>query len=97
MAAAGVPEVGAPLSKPVVNAQLGAAAQAFKKGLDALVLLNDWSLAYDAAALEALGFTTEEANLLKSGLGEVGPIDQAVDATTFLKRFWGVGTPAGVV
>jgi hypothetical protein len=93
MAVAGVPEVGAPLSKPVVNAQLGTAAQSFKKGLDALVVLNDWSLAYDAASLEALGFTAEEANLLKSGLGEVPAIDAAVDATSFLKRFWGVGSP----
>jgi hypothetical protein len=94
MAAAGVPEVGAPLSKAVVNSQLGAAAQSFKKGLDALVILNDWSLAYDAASLEALGYTPEEANLLKSGLGEVPPIDAAVDATSFLKRFWGVGSSA---
>lgn len=91
MAVTLVPEVGAPLSKAVVNAQLGTAAQLFKKGLDALVILNDWSLAYDVAALESLGFSTEEANLLKSGLGEVPPIDAAVDATSFLKRFWGVG------
>ena len=88
------PEVGAPLNKSVVNAQLGAAAQHFKKGLDALVLLNDWSQAYDASALEQLGFTAEEANLLKSGLGEVPPIDAAVDATSFLSRFWGVGSSA---
>ena len=94
MAETGFPEVGAPLNKAVVNAQLGAAAQHFKKGLDALVLLNDWSLAYDVAMLEALGFTAEEANLLKSGLGEVPPIDQAVDETQFLKRFWGVGSSA---
>jgi len=93
MAAPGVPEVGAPLNKAVVNAQLGTAAQAFKKGLDALVVLEHWSQAYDAAALEALGFTAEEANLLKSGLGEVPPIAAAVDATSFLERFWGVGSP----
>ena len=37
-----------------------------------------------------IGFTPEEATLLKSGLGEVPGIETAVDATQFLKRFWGV-------
>jgi len=92
MAVSGVPEVGAPLNKAVINSQLGTAAQLFKKGLDALTILEQWSQAYDAAALEELGFTTEEANLLKSGLGEVPAIADAVDATSFLERFWGVGS-----
>lgn len=86
-----VPEVGAPLSKATVNAQLGTAAQSFKRGLDDLVTTYEWSTAYTAEQLEALGFTTEEANLLKSGLGEVPAIDSAVDATSFLKRFWATG------
>ena len=84
-------EVGAPLTKATVNAQLGTAAQHFKKGLDALVNLYEWQTAYTGGMLEAMGFTAEEANLLKSGLGEVPPINDAVDATQFLKRFWGTG------
>ena len=36
-----------------------------------------------------IGFTPEEATLLKSGLGEVPAINTALDATSFLKRFWG--------
>ena len=83
-------EVGAPLSKATVNAQLGTAAQKFKEGLDGLVNLFEWAEGYDAPALEALGFTTEEANLLKSGLAEVPAIDDAVTATEFLERFWAV-------
>jgi hypothetical protein len=92
MAATSVPEVGAPLNKPVVNAQVGAAAQSFKRGLTDLVTIYEWSTAYSVDQLEALGFTTEEANLLKSGLGEVPPIESAVDATSFLKFFWGTGS-----
>ena len=84
-------EVGAPLSKQTVNAQVGAAAQSFKRGLDELVTAFEWSEAYTAAQLEAIGFTTDEANLLKSALGEVPGIDDAVDATSFLKRLWGTG------
>lgn len=89
MTATAVPEVGAPLTKASVNAQLGTAAQKFKEGLDGLANLFEWQEAYTAENLEALGFTLEEANLLKSGLGEVPAIDAAVDATSFLKRFWG--------
>lgn len=84
-------EVGAPLNKATVNAQLGAAAQSFKRGLDELVVMFEWQEAFTAEDLETLGFTAEEANLLKSGLGEVPAIDDAVDATSFLKRFWGTG------
>ena len=84
-----VPEVGAPTNKAVVNSQLGTAAQTFKKGLDGLVNLFEWAEPYDATALQAIGFTEEEANLLKSGLAEVPAIDDAVSATQFLKRFWG--------
>ena len=91
MAVATVPEVGAPLNKATVNAQLATAAQSFKRGLDALMVMYDWQTAYDVAQLESLGFTTEEANLLKSGLGEVPAVSTAVDATSFLKFFWGTG------
>jgi hypothetical protein len=87
----GPPEVGAPLNKATVNAQLTEAAQSFKRGLEKLVTMHDWSTAYDVAQLELLGFTTEEANLLKSGLGEVPAVETAVDACQFLKFFWGTG------
>jgi hypothetical protein len=86
-----LPEVGAPLNKATVNAQLTEAAQMFKRGLEKLVTMQDWSLAYSAEQLEQLGFTTEEANLLKSGLGEVTAVEDAVDACQFLKFFWGTG------
>jgi hypothetical protein len=85
------PEVGAPLNKASVNAQLAEAAQMFKRGLDKLVVLFEWQGAYTAEMLEAIGFTADEANLLKSGLAEVPPINDATDATQFLKRFWGTG------
>ena len=86
-----VPEVGAPLNKATVNAQLGTAAQSFKRGLDGLLNMNEWNLAYTQEMLVAIGFTDEEATLLKSGLAEIVPVNNAVDATTFLKRFWGTG------
>lgn len=86
-----LPEVGAPLNKATVNAQLTEAAQMFKRGLEKLVTMQDWSLAYSAEQLEQLGFTAEEANLLKSGLGEVTTVEDAVDGCQFLKFFWGTG------
>ena len=84
------PQVGAPLSKATVNAQVGTDAQNFKKGIDGLVARAKWAEAYDTPMLVALGFTEEEAGILKSALGEVPAIAEAVDATTFLERLWGV-------
>jgi hypothetical protein len=73
----------------VLNAQLGTAAQKFKEGLDGLVNLYELQTGYTGEDLEAIGYSPEEAILVKSGLGEVPGIDTAVDATSFLKRFWG--------
>ena len=84
-------EVGAPLSKATVNAQVGTAAQSFKRGLDELVTAHEWQLGYDVPRLIALGFTEQEANVLKSALNDVPAIDAAVTAAQWLSRLWGTG------
>lgn len=91
--------IGAPLNEAVLNASLGSYAKALKIASDNLRVLHQWSLGWTTDALmkpEAeggLGLTQEEADLVKSALGEVPPIADAIDATSFLKQCWGTGVP----
>ena len=91
--------IGAPMSRAVVDAQLGSYAKALKIASDNLSVMKQWA---DGESTEdlmkpesegGLGYTEEEAGLLKSALGEVSPISDAIDATAFLKQVWGTGVP----
>ena len=89
--------VGAPLSEAVLNAQLGSYAKALKIASDNLRVMKQWSDGWTTEALmkpEAeggLGLSQEEADLVKSALGEVPAIADAIDGTSFLKQTWGTG------
>ena len=90
MAASSPPQVGVPISKDSLNAQLGAASQALRKATVSLDSLQRWSLAYDAQQLADLyGFTVEEANVFKSALGEVPALVTLVEGFQWLDKTWG--------
>lgn len=90
MAATAPPQVGIPVSKDSVNAQLGAASQSLRKSTVSLQSLNEWGAAYSAEQLSAAyGFTPEEAALLKSALGEVPALVAVVEGFQWLDKTWG--------
>lgn len=90
MAASSPPQVGVPVTKDSVNAQLGAASQSLRKSTVSLQSLNEWGAAYTAEDLSDLyGFTPEEATLLKSALGEVPSLVTLVEGFQFLDKTWG--------
>jgi hypothetical protein len=90
MAAASPPQVGIPVSKESINAQLGGASQSLRKSTVSLQSLNEWGAAYTAQQLSDLyGFTPEEANLLKSALGEVPALLDVVQGFQWLDKTWG--------
>lgn len=84
------PQVGVPVSRDSLNAQLGAASQGVRRATVSLGSLNDWAAAYTAQQLADLyGFTLDEANLFKSALGEVPALVTLVEGFTWLNRTWG--------
>ena len=90
MAASSPPQVGVPVTKDSVNAQLGGASQSLRKATVSLQSLNEWGAAYTAEDLSDLyGWTVEEATLLKSALGEVPGLVAVVEGFQFLDKTWG--------
>lgn len=90
MAAASPPQVGIPVSKESINAQLGGASQSLRKSTVSLQSLHEWGAAYTAQQLSDLyGFTIEEATLLKSALGEVPALLDVVHGFQWLSQTWG--------
>lgn len=90
MAAASPPQVGIPVTKESLNAQLGGASQALRKATVSLQSMNEWGAAYSAEQLSDLyGFTPADANLLKSALGEVPALVAVVEGFQWLDKTWG--------
>jgi hypothetical protein len=92
MAPTSPPQVGIPLTKDSLNAKLGSAASSVRKANSMLLELTEVLAPYTAADMEALGFTTQEAELFLSCLR--GPTEAPALATTtdgfqFLSRVWG--------
>lgn len=84
------PQVGVPVSRDSLNAQLGAASQSLRRSTVSLGSLQEWAAAYTAEQLSELyGFTPEEANLFKSALGEVPQLVTMVEGLEWLSRTWG--------
>jgi hypothetical protein len=84
------PQVGVPVTRDSLNAQLGAASQSLRKSTVSLQSLNEWGAAYNAQQLSDLyGYTLEEAALLKSALGEVPALVALVEGFQFLDKTWG--------
>lgn len=90
MAQTGPPQVGVPVSKESINSQLGAASSSVRKATVSLESLNQWAAGYTAEQLsQGFGFTPEEANLLKSALGEVPALVTVVEGFQWLDKTWG--------
>lgn len=90
MAAASPPQVGIPVTKESLNAQLGAASQSLRKSTVSLQSLNEWGASYTGEQLSDLyGFTPEEATLFKSALSEVPALVTLVEGFAFLDKVWG--------
>jgi hypothetical protein len=90
MASSDVPQVGVPTSKDTINAKLGANSSSLKKSVAGLQDLKLWADSYDADQLStAFGFTLDEANLVKSALGEVQQFVSAINSLAFLDKTWG--------
>lgn len=83
--------VGQFVDRNTVDGQVGAASNGLKKAIDALSVLEQWSVAQTTEALVALGYSEEEAGRLKSAMGEVPALAAAINGTSFLKLLWGTG------
>jgi hypothetical protein len=85
------PQIGEQVTGAQANAQAGFQATKLKQAVEALDSLRLWSEQYSAEELEDLGLTTGTGAAFKSAMAEVPSIVQALGATTFLKRLWGMG------
>lgn len=92
MAPTSPPQVGVPLTRDSLNAKLGALANNERKVKTGYEELIDTLAPYTAADLEALGFTTQEAELYLSclrGPAEAPATIAAYDGHQFVNRVGG--------
>jgi len=73
------------------NAQAGLNARNMRQAVENLDAIRLWSEQFTPEELEDMGMTEGTGNQFKSAMGEVPSIVAAIEATTFLKKLWGLG------
>jgi hypothetical protein len=84
-------QIGLQVTGTEANAQAGTNANQMKQAVANLDSIRLWSEAFTAAELEALGLPEGTGDEFKSAMGEVPALVQAIGATVFLKKLWGMG------
>lgn len=73
------------------NSQAGMNAKNLRLAVENLDAIRLWSEAFTPEDLEDMGLTKGTGDQFKSAMGEVPGIVAALQATTFLKKLWGMG------
>lgn len=85
------PMIGLQVTGTEANAQAGMNARTMRQAIANLDSIRLWSEAFTPEELENMGMTPGTGNQFKSAMGEVPSIVEALAATTFLKKLWGMG------
>lgn len=85
------PMIGLQVTGTEANAQAGMNARTMRQAIANLDSIRLWSEAFTPEELENMGMTEGTGNQFKSAMGEVPSIVAALQATTFLKKLWGMG------
>lgn len=93
--------LGLDVTKAQVDRIAGAVAQRLNESFDFIREFKEWLDTKTVGDLEALGYTTAEANTLKSAWADAGQLADiflgtaslatAKDFRTFLRQVWGLG------
>jgi hypothetical protein len=93
------------LTKATVDATIGDAAQALNRAFLDVEAAQVFLAGYTVADLEALGYTADEANTLKSAMADldrlrlvyqgIEAVPEPYDFTTFARRVFGTGYVPG--
>jgi hypothetical protein len=73
------------------NSQAGMNARNLRQAVANLDSIRLWSEAFTPQELENMGIAAGTGDQFKSAMGEVPSIVAALQATTFLKKLWGMG------
>jgi hypothetical protein len=87
----GPPQIGLQVTGNEANAQAGLNARNMKQAIANLDSIRVWSEAFTPQDLESLGLPEGTGDEFKSAMGEVPGVVAALQATTFLKKLWGMG------
>lgn len=93
---------GLTVTKQQFDQVVGSISQNLQVYFNEIVNINLWLAANGVAGLEALGYTTAEANIIMSAFNDLGRLQQiftgtvaqgatAYDFRTFVKQLWGLG------
>jgi hypothetical protein len=85
------PMIGIQVTGADANSQAGMNARALRQAVENLDSIRLWSEAFTPEDLEDMGLTPGTGDQFKSAMGEVPSIVAALQATTFLKKLWGMG------
>jgi hypothetical protein len=85
------PMIGIQVTGPEANAQAGLNARNLRLAVENLDAIRLWSEQFTPEDLEDMGLTPGTGDQFKSAMGEVPSIVAALQATTFLKKLWGMG------
>jgi len=85
------PMIGLQVTGTEANAQAGLNARNLRLALENLDSIRLWSEQFTPEDLEDMGLTPGTGDQFKSAMGEVPSIVAALQATTFLKKLWGMG------
>jgi hypothetical protein len=85
------PMIGLQPNGQEANAQAGLNARNMRQAVENLDAIRLWSEQFTPEELEDMGMTEGTGNQFKSAMGEVPSIVAAIEATTFLKKLWGLG------
>lgn len=85
------PMIGIQVSGADANSQAGLNAKNLRMAVENLDSIRLWSEAFTPEDLEDMGLTKGTGDQFKSAMGEVPGIVAALQATTFLKKLWGMG------
>lgn len=85
------PMIGIQVTGADANNQAGFSARQMRQAVEALDSIRLWSESFTAEELENMGMTVGTGAQFKSAMAEVPSIVDALAATTFLKKMWGLG------
>ena len=85
------PMIGVQVTGADANSQAGLNAKNLRTAVANLDAIRLWSEAFTSEDLEDMGLTPGTGDQFKSAMGEVPSIVAALQATTFLKKLWGMG------
>ena len=85
------PMIGIQVTGADANSQAGLNARNLRMAVENLDSIRLWSEQFTPQELEHMGLTEGTGDQFKSAMGEVPGVVAALQATTFLKKLWGMG------